>query len=222
MFHTPVRHLLSDDGNGSNAHGGEGESTTPPGSPTNRPSGSLPALGSGDASSSSATKRPYVPDASDKAVVKKIKAAEIELRDRNSVLRGVKPSVCPAAPVDNILRLTFIIQNFSSVRTVYAETLKKMREPAKGGAPATSGSTPGASRVMLTFSSLLSSAQTRRCLQESKVRPLQRLAHRAYLSFPSPEHMHPIIMVSSSPTSLITMHNVKRFLEESMYVHFPT
>lgn len=28
----------------------------------------------------------------------------------------------------------------------------------------------------------------------------------------------PIIMISSSPTALITMHNVKRFLQESMYV----
>ena len=30
----------------------------------------------------------------------------------------------------------------------------------------------------------------------------------------------PIIMISSSPTALITMHNVKRFLEEATYVHF--
>jgi hypothetical protein len=30
--------------------------------------------------------------------------------------------------------------------------------------------------------------------------------------------MYPIIMISSSPTSLITMYNVRRFLQESMYV----
>lgn len=29
--------------------------------------------------------------------------------------------------------------------------------------------------------------------------------------------MYPIIMISSSPTSLITMYNVRRFLQESMY-----
>jgi RNA pol II accessory factor, Cdc73 family, C-terminal len=28
----------------------------------------------------------------------------------------------------------------------------------------------------------------------------------------------PIIMISSSPTALVTMHNVKRFLEEATYV----
>jgi parafibromin len=29
--------------------------------------------------------------------------------------------------------------------------------------------------------------------------------------------MYPIIMISSSPTALITMHNVKRFLQESTF-----
>ena len=29
--------------------------------------------------------------------------------------------------------------------------------------------------------------------------------------------MHPIIMISSSPTALITMHNVKRFLQEAVF-----
>jgi len=31
-------------------------------------------------------------------------------------------------------------------------------------------------------------------------------------------HNQPIIIISSSPTALITMHNVKRFLEDSAYV----
>src|SRR6267154_596677 len=34
------------------------------------------------------------------------------------------------------------------------------------------------------------------------------------------ENMYPIVMISSSPTSLITMHNVRRFLQESMHVLF--
>ena len=29
--------------------------------------------------------------------------------------------------------------------------------------------------------------------------------------------MYPIIIISSSPTSLITMHNVKRFLQDSVF-----
>jgi len=34
----------------------------------------------------------------------------------------------------------------------------------------------------------------------------------------APENMFPIIMISSSPTALITMYNVRRFLQESVYV----
>ena len=38
-------------------------------------------------------KRAYVPDAADLEAVKKIRSQEIELRDRNTVLRGVKQNV---------------------------------------------------------------------------------------------------------------------------------
>lgn len=31
-------------------------------------------------------------------------------------------------------------------------------------------------------------------------------------------NMYPIIIISSSPTALITMHNVRRFLQEAVYV----
>ena len=48
----------------------------------------------------SPSKRRYVPDASDVDFVKKIKQNEIELRDRNTVLRGIKPNV-------DFLSLTF-------------------------------------------------------------------------------------------------------------------
>lgn len=37
---------------------------------------------------------------------------------------------------------------------------------------------------------------------------------------PRKKQVNPIIMISPSSTALITMHNVKKFLEESMYV-FP-
>lgn len=30
-------------------------------------------------------------------------------------------------------------------------------------------------------------------------------------------NLYPIILISSSPTSLVTMHNVKRFLQESYF-----
>lgn len=38
------------------------------------------------------------------------------------------------------------------------------------------------------------------------------------LIYSYPENMHPIIVIPSSPTSLITMYNVKKFLEEATYV----
>lgn len=62
-------------------------------------SGAIPSSSSSrlfDTSSSSAvspTKRRYVADTSDIEIVKKIKLQEIELRDRNTVLRGIKQNV---------------------------------------------------------------------------------------------------------------------------------
>ncbi|KAJ7796140.1 RNA polymerase II-associated protein [Mycena olivaceomarginata] len=141
------------------------ESTTPPGTP---PSGSkvLPATPhrSTTAAQASPSKRRYVADSRDVQVVKKIKQNEIELRDRNSVLRGTKPN------------------NFSNIRSVYSDKLKKLKESRSGsGAPSAAGSaTPNAKRAQ--------------------------------------KHSDPIIMISSSPTALITMHNVKQFLEESTFI----
>jgi parafibromin len=71
------------------------ESTTPPGSPP-RDLGSRSAVipkSSTAEPTSSPTKRRYVPDHHDAEVVKKIKHSEVELRDRNTVLRGNKPNV---------------------------------------------------------------------------------------------------------------------------------
>jgi parafibromin len=77
-----------------------GPSTTPPGSPP-RGAGSLAALAGaaeGNAGAAVPAKRRYVVDAADAEVVKRIKQAEIELEDRNSVLRGTKPNVRAALP----------------------------------------------------------------------------------------------------------------------------
>jgi hypothetical protein len=76
-------------------------------------------------------------------------------------------------------------QNFSNIRSVYSDKLKKLKESRSGsGAPSAAGSaTPNAKRAQ--------------------------------------KHSDPIIMISSSPTALITMHNVKQFLEESTCVSFP-
>jgi parafibromin len=145
------------------------ETTTPPGSP--KQAASAPALLSTPTakpgvteSTVSPSKRRYIADTHDVEVVKKIKQNEVELRDRNTVLRGMKPN------------------NFSAIRAAYTEKLKKLRDP-KSGASAPSV-TP---------------------LSDPKA------------SVKKSRNMYPIIMISSSPTALITMHNVKRFLQEATF-----
>jgi parafibromin len=44
-------------------------------------------------STTSPAKRRYIADTQDVEVVKKIKQNEVELQDRNTVLRGMKPNV---------------------------------------------------------------------------------------------------------------------------------
>ena len=69
---------------------------TPPGTP---PSGSAalpsttPSKPRVSASTSSPTKRRYVPDSADLEVVKRIKESEVELKDRTTALRGIKLNV---------------------------------------------------------------------------------------------------------------------------------
>ncbi|KAF8162717.1 RNA polymerase II-associated protein [Crassisporium funariophilum] len=136
------------------------DSTTPPGTPP-RAAGQAPSVTPrtrvAEAHTSTPIKRRYVADSKDMEIVKKIKLNEVELRDRNTVLRGTKPN------------------NFAAVRTAFGEKLKKLKEASRG-------------------------ALLRHLLQLLEVRNNQ-----------------PIIMISSSPTALITMHNVKRFLEEATF-----
>ncbi|KIK70719.1 hypothetical protein GYMLUDRAFT_32758 [Collybiopsis luxurians FD-317 M1] len=155
-------------------------STTPPSTPPTHlkqlyssPSKYPPATPNAHSSSSnskafgSPVKRKYVPDMTDIDSVKKIRTQEIQLGDRNSVLRGIKKN------------------NFSNVRTQFAEKLKKMKEGSNKVAPAPSSSLmPGMDSKMMS----------------QKKRPTW-----------------PIIMISSSPTALITMYNVKKFLQESTF-----
>lgn len=76
------------------------ESTTPPGSPprsSNKPAAAsaTPLRSAVAEPTASPSKRRYVADSQDVEVVKKIKQNEIELRDRNTVLRGIKSNVSP-------------------------------------------------------------------------------------------------------------------------------
>jgi len=144
------------------------ESTTPPGTPPHKQAGATASSAQKTTKFSdgvvSPTKRRYVADTHDIEVVKKIKHNEIELHDRNTVLRGTKAN------------------NFSSVRTVFADRLKKSKEANKGGS-----------------------------VMQSSANPDPKLQAR------KPKNLYPIIIIPSSPTALITMHNVKRFLQESVF-----
>lgn len=148
----------------------DADSTTPPGTPSRPSPSALASLSTPKRATrphttdlESPSKRRYVSDSHDLEVVKRIRVNEVELRDRNTVLRGVKPN------------------NFSALLSSYSEKLKKSREIKPGAA---SVSTPSTGPPM----------------QARKAR-----------------NMFPIIMISSSPTALITMYNVKRFLQESVF-----
>ena len=92
-------------GNDNKTNGNVAETTTPPGSPQR---GAAPLPSASHASRhtdthSSPTKRKYVPDLADVEVVKKIKLGEIELRDRNTVLHGIKPNVRQGLSLGSVL-----------------------------------------------------------------------------------------------------------------------
>ncbi|KAI0781546.1 RNA polymerase II-associated protein [Trametes elegans] len=160
--------------------GGE-HSTTPPGTPPQlRAAASLPStasLSKGADTTSSPLKRRYVADYSDMEVVKKIKANEIELQDRNTVLRGTKPN------------------NFNSVKVAFAEKLKKLKEAANAKA----------------------NPPYQRWGESTPSTPGQILSVALILTPCPAGNQYPIIMISSSPTSLITMYNVRRFLQDAVF-----
>ncbi|KZV86851.1 CDC73-domain-containing protein [Exidia glandulosa HHB12029] len=139
-------------------------SGTPPGSPKrSAPTG---AVTRPDAPVTPA-KRRYEPDKADVEAVKRIRQTEVELRDRNTVLRGVKAN------------------NFTSVKNSVSDKLKKLKESSKPG--------QGAAR------------------DTAAPKPDPKMANKKRTNYP-------IIIISSSPTSLITMHNVKKLLEESVFM----
>ncbi|KZO92356.1 RNA polymerase II accessory factor, partial [Calocera viscosa TUFC12733] len=109
----------------------------------------------------SSSKRRYTPDEPDRAFVKRLKGEEILLRDRGSVLRGLK------------------LNNYAELRTAIQRRLKLAKEPPK---------------------------------------PAARAAAPAEVKAKKAKNQHPIIIISSSPTSLISMHNVKLFLETATFL----
>ena len=132
--------------------------------------------------------------------MKKIKLNEIELLDRNTVLRGIKNNVC------------FILSLVSSVFLIARHT----------------------SEFLLGSGDVYRETQEVQGCKQIRVRP--RHHYTGYVVYASrnsissantavdpkmqakkAKNLYPIIMISSSPTALITMHNVKRFLQESTF-----
>ncbi|KAL1758469.1 RNA polymerase II-associated protein [Schizophyllum commune] len=68
------------------------------------------------ATTSPQKRRHYVPDAKDVQIVKRMRQNEVELEDRSTVLRGQK------------------LNDFTNLRNVYAEKLKKLKDSSKTGA----------------------------------------------------------------------------------------
>lgn len=130
-----------------------------------------------------APKRKYEVNAADREFCKKLRAEEIELRDRNTVLR-----VAGTGKVNNFEQF---------VKGVMSEKIRALRKSfdGRGAAPAPAAAPAGELRLAGNVGQALT-ADVNRARKHKQ--------------------SHPIIMISSSPTSLITMWNVKRFLEEGM------
>ncbi|WVQ79261.1 hypothetical protein IAT38_001357 [Cryptococcus sp. DSM 104549] len=136
------------------------------------PSSLAPTAEAGPSRPAAPVKRKYEVDVADREFCRKLRTEEIELRDRNTVLRSAgdgKPN------------------NFESfLKSVMAEKIKVARNSFdKGGRQAAAPAT------------------------QSHNDP-SRGAKKA-------RSTHPIIIISSSPTSLVTMWNVKKFLEQGIF-----
>ncbi|WWD20179.1 hypothetical protein CI109_104655 [Kwoniella shandongensis] len=116
-----------------------------------------------------APKRKYEVDVVDREFCKKLRAEEIELRDRNTVLRSSGGGK---------------VNNFESfLKSVMQEKIRTLRSSFdKGGKSAAP--------------------------VQSQAGPLRAKKARS---------TNPIIIISSSPTSLLTMWNVKKFLEQGVF-----
>ncbi|CAG7846080.1 SubName: Full=Related to RNA polymerase II-associated protein-Laccaria bicolor {ECO:0000313/EMBL:CCA66853.1} [Serendipita indica DSM 11827] len=134
----------------------------------------VPLQGSSSSAQEAPQKKRYVVDTRDLEAVKRIRANEVELKDRNAVLCGSKTS------------------DFSGIRALIQARIQKLREAQAASAASMSSSTGPPSR-------------------SGSKSPSQK--HR---------QAHPIIMISSSPTALITMWNVKKFLQDSEFVDSTT
>ncbi|WVR08183.1 hypothetical protein IAU60_005229 [Kwoniella sp. DSM 27419] len=115
-------------------------------------------------------KRKYEVDVADREFCKKLRAEEVELRDRNSVLRCLGDG--KVNNFDTFLK-TVMIDKIRALRSSFDKSGNKPVQPA-----------------------------------QSQNDPMRAKKARS---------TNPIIVISSSPTSLLTMWNVKKFLEQGIF-----
>ncbi|KAI9633056.1 RNA pol II accessory factor, Cdc73 family-domain-containing protein [Dioszegia hungarica] len=122
-------------------------------------------------------KRKYEVDVEDREFCKKLRAQEIELRDRNSILRSSNGGK---------------INDFTPfLKTVMSEKIRALRQSMSSG-----GDRSAQQPVQVAYG--MSSWTPRLRIDKAK-------------------SSHPIIVISSSPTALITMWNVRKFLEQGVF-----
>ncbi|RXK34873.1 parafibromin [Tremella mesenterica] len=118
-------------------------------------------------------KRKYEVDITDREFCRKLRSQEVELRDRNSVLRATAGGK---------------INNFESfLKSVMSEKIRTLRKSLETGGKA----------------------------QSSTQQP--QTTYVKYTPSKKQRSSNPIIIISSSPTSLVTMWNVKKFLEQGVF-----
>ncbi|MCJ1429301.1 accessory factor associated with RNA polymerase II, partial [Sticta canariensis] len=122
---------------------------------------------------------------------------ERRMGDRNSVLRGIKPTVRPSPPIHTPIlplpKLTSMRQDFSHIRKSAESFLARNRTRPGAHPPSSTGTTAPPSTVS-NASSLVSLPK----------KPSRR-----------PD---PIILLSPSASSLLRMSNIKSFLEAGTYI----
>ncbi|ORY44642.1 RNA pol II accessory factor, Cdc73 family-domain-containing protein [Leucosporidium creatinivorum] len=184
--------------------GGDLDSTTAPTATDSRPSSTRPSDG---AAPSSAKKARFVPNKEDQEKVKRMMETiqgpvwGVEVASSEQQQGGVSK----AAALDKVggvtqNRVTVLagqrVNNFESVRALVAPRIKLSRdeENERGAAASAAAKESAASGAPTTTAG---------------GQPLK----------PRKKALNPIIIISPSSTALISMHNVRKLLEESIFVH---
>lgn len=160
-----------------------------PGAPTT----TAASAGDAAASGTQGVKRPYKVNANDVEYVKRIRSQyEVVLRTRNDALRGNIAALAGGAAVSRVAGAK--VADFESFRRAFSAKVEAARR-AQGKAGPGGAHAGSAAAASARSGGVSASGQVRK--------------QRA---------QDPIVVLSSSPTSLLNMFNIKQFLEEGIFV----